>query len=83
MRRSVRTLYTPENSSGEWISVSEYAGIMGISTPRVYQRIKEGTLCALGIDELAVKYPDVYRKVGRGKSGACSMLVWLSEDDGV
>jgi len=83
MRRLTKVLRTPENSTGEWISVSEYAGIMGISTPRVYQKIKERKLYALDTAELLSIYPDVYRKVGRGKSGACSMLVWLSEDDGI
>lgn len=83
MQRLSKALCTPENSEGEWVSVSEYAGIMGISTPRVYQKIKEQKLYALDTAELASMYPDVYRKVGRGKSGACSMLVWLSEDDGI
>jgi hypothetical protein len=67
--------------NGEWISVSDYAQVMGISPQRVYQKIHQGLLESIDIATLAATEPEVYRRVGRGYSGSCSILVWLSDDE--
>lgn len=66
---------------GEWIPVADYADIMGITKQRVYQRVKEGTLAAISIEDFAQKFPQEYRAFGRGPSQALTMLVWLDDDD--
>jgi hypothetical protein len=78
-----RILRTPENSEGEWISISEYAALMNISTTRVHQKINAGQIYSLSVHDIYTRYPEVYRKIGRGQSGMCSILVFLADDDGV
>jgi len=74
-------LKDPSKDQGEWIPVSTYSEIMGITKQRVYQKIKEESLTAIAIEEYAQKYPQDYLKIGRGPSQAVTMLVWLDDED--
>ena len=74
-------LLTLNEESGEWITIAEYAEIFGISKQRVYQKLWSGQLKSTDMKSLAANNPDIYRKVGRGRSGTCSLLVWLDDED--
>lgn len=70
---------TTEDKDGEWVTVPTYAGIMGITNSRVYQKIRFGSLHSVSLSELAKTNWKAYSTIGR--VGNCCIVVWLSDDD--
>lgn len=66
-------------ADGEWVTVPEYAKIMGITNSRVYQKIQFGKLKSMTLKELAEVDWEAYKKIGRYTN--CCVVVWLADDD--
>lgn len=64
-------------TNGQWVSVSEFAACMGISTTYVHRLAEKGKVKRVRVSDMSI---EEFSKYGRGLSGTCVWAIWLPED---